>query len=130
VNVLVGIGSAFIAALGAYFAASRRLSGKIGTSEAAQLWSESQAMRADYRSQIATANERTLSLEHRVANLERDNNALVRENLELGAKVREYEQTIAELRGQLETSKEEIAELRACVASLQETLQARRGGSA
>jgi chromosome segregation ATPase len=101
-----------IAALGAYLAATRRLSGKIGTSDAAELWRESASIRDDYRERLAVAERRVLSLEERVAMLERDNNALTRENGALASSVSSHEATVAFLRARLTMLDTENATLR------------------
>lgn len=51
--VLGGVVTALISALGAYLLAARRMSGRIETSAAKELWDESAAMRADMRAQNA-----------------------------------------------------------------------------
>lgn len=51
--VLGGVLTALVSALGAYILAARRMSGRIETSAAKELWDESAAMRVDYRDQIA-----------------------------------------------------------------------------
>lgn len=74
---------AFLAAvlgpLTAYIVAVRRLSGKIATSDASELWKESAAIRSDYREQLAVAAERLRSLEARVEALEAENAQLRRQ---------------------------------------------------
>lgn len=77
--------AAALAALGSYIAASRRLSGKIATSEADSLWKESASIREDYRSRIAEAERRQAHLEERLAKVEERNIELGQENVELRA---------------------------------------------
>lgn len=101
--LVVGI----IAAAGTYFAASRRLSGKIATSEASSLWEESAAIRTEYREQINADRERIAKLEERVAKAEEANNAARRENVQLLAKVHALEAERDELRDRVEVLENE-----------------------
>lgn len=116
VPLLVPILVAAIAALGAYIAAARKLSGKIGTSDASELWKESANIREDYRDRISVSERRTVDLEKRVASLEHENNGLVRENSALVNR-------IATLEAMIETLKTENEALRQVVDSLQESLK-------
>lgn len=120
--ILATIAVALVAALGTYLAAARRLSGKIGTSEAGELWAESKAIRDDYARRQAAADVRAADLEKRVAQLERDNNALSRENIDLVRKIVEYEAVIADLRGRLDALERENKDLRDLVTAFQERL--------
>lgn len=70
--VIVPILVAAVAALGAYVAAARKLSGKINTSEASQLWEESRAIRDDYREQLKVANGVIQDLRDRIKRLEEE----------------------------------------------------------
>ena len=78
--IAVPIAVALVAALGGWLVKARQLSGKIETSEAADLWAESAAMREDYRERIKHAEERAERLEQRVDNCE-DVNRLLREHI-------------------------------------------------
>lgn len=89
---LVAVGVALVGSLGTYLAVVRKLSGKIGTSEAASLWEESAAIRADYREQLAAAARRSAVLEQRVARCDR-------ENRELRRKVEHLEAELGRRRG-------------------------------
>lgn len=92
-----------------YLAAARKMSGKIGTSEATDLWEAQKNIVEGYREDKNTAAERVSALETRVAALEKDNNALARENIELLRKALASEQTIASLREELlESKKKEL----------------------
>jgi len=123
VDILAVLVAASIAALGAYLAASRRLSGKINTSEASQLWQESASIREDYRERLSMSERRTLGLEERVAQLERDNNLLTRENGTLLVKNRELEELVTTLRGRLDVLEQENQELRTTVSDLLASLK-------
>lgn len=100
--VLIPIVIAIITPIGAYVLAARRMSGKIGTSDAEQLWEESRSIREDYRTRLLQANERALSLEVRMAKAEATNNELMQENYECKRKVAELESLVDQLRAQLE----------------------------
>lgn len=106
VGLFSGIVVAMIAAGGSYLVALRRLSGKIATSEAAELWQESKAIREDYR-------ERLASLEARVAQLEQQNNELVAANLKLRENKNKLESTVASLLARAKSLEEKNARLRA-----------------
>lgn len=103
---------AIAAPVGAYLLAARKMSGKIGTSDASELWEESRSIRDDYRNRLLTAAERAVSLEMRVAALEGTNAELVNQNLDLVAKV-----------GKLETL---VETLRATITKLEETIEHQR----
>lgn len=66
----VAVAIALLGPLGAYIVAARRLSGKIGTSEASDLWAESASIRRDYAQRLEIANERIEVLENQKAALE------------------------------------------------------------
>lgn len=123
ISLLAPILAASVAAIGAYIAASRRLSGKIDTSEAGQLWAESASIREDYRNRISIAEARTLSLEQRVATLERDNSELARENGSLSARNLLLQHKMDELRGRFDDLEEKNMLLRETIAALREREQ-------
>ena len=113
---IVAIVAAIAAPLGAYFLAARRMSGKIGTSDASELWTESKAIRDDYRNQLNAATERTASLERRVAHLEEVNNNLTND---LATSGRENEA----LKGQVGGLKELVEQLRTTIDRLEGTIR-------
>lgn len=88
-ELVLAVAALVVAPLVGYITASRKLSGKIGTSDAARLWEASETMRKEYRDDLAAANKRVVALEERVANLEAINNGLVRENLALHEQIDE-----------------------------------------
>ena len=112
-GLLGGVVVALIAALGAYIQQAKKLSGKIDTSEAGQLWEESRAIRQDYRDRLATNEERASRLEARVAELEHKNNELAAENVKLLKESIEYQQTITRLRDERDNLKESVTTLEA-----------------
>lgn len=83
----------------AWLSANRKLSGKIATTEASELWKASEAMRVELREQIdglrrdlAAAVKRVDQLERLNSDLVKENSELQRENRELNAKVETLEQ--------------------------------------
>lgn len=106
---------AFLAAvagsLGAYLAATRKLSGKIGTSDADKLWDASEQMRSEYRERLTASERRTAEVEGRVAELEKQNNELARENMELHKETHDQEETIRKLRARIVVLEDQVNEL-------------------
>lgn len=96
VALIVGV----VAPVLSYITANRKLSGKIATSEAADLWAESQQMRTDLRTQLGDADKRLRLLEERVTELERLNTALVRENSALKRENRQLTLKVESLEGE------------------------------
>ena len=101
-STLVPVVIALVTALGAYFAASRKMSGKVQTSEASDLWKESRAMREELnkrneflRLSLDRCNERIAALEDRINDLEAKNYKLHIENGDLKRLVDQHEKTIA-----------------------------------
>lgn len=82
-TLLLAAATLITAPLLGFLAASRKLSGKIATSDADRLWDASESMRKEYREDLAAANRRIVALEERVAHLEALNNDLIREKLAL-----------------------------------------------
>lgn len=85
--------AALVGALASYIVAARRFSGKIETTEAKELWSESRAIRKWSQERITTLNDlvsrleaRNAELESRVDHLEDENETLHRE---INAKVQQ-----------------------------------------
>jgi chromosome segregation ATPase len=100
--LVVALVVATIGPLIAYLGASRKLSGKIGTSEAADLWAESKNIRDDYRDRLDASNLRFAKCEERIAVLESEKNGLVSENFELRARIDTLERENANLRTHVE----------------------------
>ena len=67
-----------VGALGAYLAAARRLSGKVTTSDAAQLWAESRAIRQELEDRNRYLVSRLDALETKYDELQRENARLLR----------------------------------------------------
>lgn len=83
--VLAAVALAIVGPLLTYLGVVRKLSGKIATSDASQLWKESAAMRDDYRKQLVALNEVIGSLRERLAVLEASNERLTESNERLTA---------------------------------------------
>ena len=96
--IAIPLAVALIAALGGWIVKARQLSGKIETSEAADLWQESAAMREDYRARIAHAEARAERLEQRVDKCEDLNNLLSIDNRDLRIRITQLEKELMEAR--------------------------------
>lgn len=101
-ELLIGLIAAGVTALGGWLAVSRRMSGKIRTTDATKLWDAAEQLRKEIGAQLTAANARVVEVEARMASVERSNNDLARENGDLKALVREYEATIDGLRTRLD----------------------------
>lgn len=109
---MLAIVAVVIAPLGAYLVAARRLSGKIGTSDASELWIESRSIREDYRDRIVAANDRIAQLSARVEQCEGRNNDLLHKNLDLREKINDLEGVIVDLKTTIDGLREELVEER------------------
>jgi hypothetical protein len=85
---------AVVAPIGAYLLAARKMSGKVSTSDATQLWKEAGAIRDDYRGQLQLADARVQNLEVRIGRLEDQNDLLANDNRALRIKVSELEREL------------------------------------
>jgi predicted RNase H-like nuclease (RuvC/YqgF family) len=74
---------ALVGPLVTYLVAAKRLSGKIGSSEAEQLWEESSSIRREYAARIEQLTKTVRDCQRRMAKLERRNDALEKENADL-----------------------------------------------
>jgi chromosome segregation ATPase len=99
---LVPVVVAIVGALAAYFAAARKLSGKVQTSEASELWEESRSMRAELtrrneflRESIDNCQVEIRSLNLRIDELDKKNFTLHMQNGDLSRLVEQHESTIA-----------------------------------
>ena len=89
--VFAAVAAALIAPIGAYLVAARQMSGKIGSSQATDLWKESSAIRDWATARIDKCDEEILRLNvelatarGRIDELERDNRKLTRQLAEQG----------------------------------------------
>lgn len=117
--------AAVVGGLVTYLVAARQLSGRVATTDAAELWKESGAIRDDYRDQIAQAAGRVTALEGRVAGLEARNNELQQRNIELQRQTLSYEATIAAQAARIDKLVSEVESLKTLVVKLQEQLISR-----
>lgn len=115
-----GIIIALVGAIGAYVAAARRLSGKIDTSEASQLWEESRSIRNDYRDRLDAANQRQAKLEERMAGLERKNIELGERNVALLEEQLHLQKACNDLRDERDQLRREVADLRTQIGNRRE----------
>lgn len=104
--IVVAFGTAAIAAAGTYWGVVRKLSGKITTSEASQLWAESSAIRTDYRDENVRLYDRLVLAEARIAKMESNAEELRQLN-------RELQKICDRLTAELEAVKKENELLRA-----------------
>jgi predicted RNase H-like nuclease (RuvC/YqgF family) len=111
-GLAVAIGALIAGPLLGFLAATRRLSGKIGTSDAAQLWEAAESMRKEYRDDLQQANQRVVNLETRVGNLEQANNELSQENMNLKRRVYDLEIENGVLRKKVTSLEHELHEER------------------
>lgn len=90
---------ALISPIGAYIMAARRMSGKIATSDAEQLWAESKAIRDWSAERLRAADNEIAELRKRVDRLWRRIRELEDRNLELEDELEAAHNRIFELEG-------------------------------
>jgi chromosome segregation ATPase len=112
--------AAFISALGAYLIAARRFSGKIGSSDAAELWLESRSIRDWSSARILELNQLVGKLEGRVDVVEEQNTSLGRENTDLMQRITDLSATITELRAEIVALTSELKQSRERVSELED----------
>ena len=117
--VWAAVALAIIGPLGAYLVAARRFSGKIGSSDAAQLWEESRSIRGWSTTRIGELNALVGRLEGRVGVVEGQNAGLAAENANLIQEVRSLSDTITELRAEIVTLTAELKKSHARVDELE-----------
>lgn len=100
--VLLGIVTVLLAPAAAYLTVVRRLSGKIGTTEASRLWDASEEMRKEYREEIERLQGVIDRMEKRIDDVESVNAELRTKNGDLHRMIELHEQTIADLRAQVQ----------------------------
>lgn len=117
---------AFLAVIGtvvggilAYLGVYRRLSGKIATSDAAQLWKENDALRTEYRDTIKELRDEIKEqraivedCDTRIAVLEADNERLHKDNSTLQNRAEQLTRENERLTIRIETQAEEIKTLK------------------
>jgi chromosome segregation ATPase len=110
--------AAVVGPLGAYLLAARKLSGKVATSDASELWAESKSIRQWSTARIEALDMEVSLLRTRVGLVEQQNDALARENSRLMEQIHDLNETITTLReeivaltGELRSSRERVKEL-------------------
>jgi chromosome segregation ATPase len=111
---------ALIGPLVTYLIAARKFSGKIGSSDAAELWTESRSIRDWSAARIAELNQLVGRLEGRVGVVESQNAGLSHENEALAEQVRDLTDTITQLRAEIVALTAELKQSRARVTELEE----------
>lgn len=105
------IAVAIVGPLGTYLVAARRLSGKIGSSEASELWQESRSMRDWSQAQIELLTARIAAVERQNATLSDANAALVGQLRDLSELLGAARKEIVDLTAELRSANGRIAEL-------------------
>src|SRR6266545_4410551 len=90
----------------------RKMSGKIGTTTADQLWEESRSIRADYARRITELSERIVELEKRNRELEATVERLHTEHQKDIEQIGKHDATITEMREIIEGMRILVDELR------------------
>jgi chromosome segregation ATPase len=118
--------AAALGALGSYLAVARKLSGKINTSDATELWNESRSIREWSAERIATLTAEVSELEQRVEVVEGHNLALVNDKAKLLDQIqglmKELEanrKTVAILTKQLNMADDNIQKLEQDIVALE-----------
>jgi uncharacterized coiled-coil protein SlyX len=108
VAVIVALVAAVAGPLGGYIMAARKMSGKIGTSEAASLWEEAGKLRAEYRGEaeglrktVATQEVTIVELQLQVASLRQENQKLQQRVVDLTHQVDDQEIHISRVEAEL-----------------------------
>lgn len=97
-TVLVGIATSLVSGILVYLASRRRNSGKVATSDAADLWAESNAMRKELRDEVASLRVEREKQADRIRELEIDKEKQADEMRELKNRVRDLEHEAENLR--------------------------------
>ncbi len=93
----VAIVVALVGPLFGYLAAARKMSGRIQTTEASDLWAESASIREWSASRIKTLNALVAKLENRVDELEQEREELISDKLSLMRRLSDCEAICARL---------------------------------
>jgi chromosome segregation ATPase len=114
--IIVGV----LGPLVTYLVAVRRFSGKIGSSDAEDLWKESRSIRQWSKERIEELNTLVGRLEARVGVVENQNLALARENANLVQQIRDLSDTITELRQEIVALTAELQKSHTRIAELED----------
>lgn len=119
IDPLVGIFGAIVALGGplvTYLVAARKLSGRIGSSDATELWQESRSIRDWSKAQIEMLTARIAAVEEQNATLASANADLVGQIRDLSELLGAARKEIVDLTGELRTANQRIRELSAELA--------------
>lgn len=89
VEWIVPIAVALAAPIFTYLVAARKLSGRIHTSEAGQLWEEANALRIEYRERAITCESQLKAARNEISTVTARNSSLSRENKKLREDLRD-----------------------------------------
>lgn len=115
IGIILAIIAAISAPIIAYLGAARKLSGKINTSEAGELWNEASNLRREYKTEIGELRGLITILKDRVEEVESKNEVLHLEN--------------GELRNEVLRLRSENLQLKNRVLELEDRLKAHENGS-
>lgn len=105
-GIIAALATALFGPVIAYLAAARRLSGRIDTSEAAQLWQEASNLRSEYKREIEELRGLVGKLRDRVLDLETKNEQLALENGELKLELIKVQKENRRLKARIEELEE------------------------
>jgi chromosome segregation ATPase len=111
--------AALIGGLGTYLVAARRFSGKIGSSDASELWKESRSIREWSQERIEELTSTVKGLERRVSHVEAQNADLGEANSGLVQQIRDLSDTITELRAEIVQLTKELQQANERVVELE-----------
>lgn len=116
---VLGVVVAIIAAAGSFLGVAWRLSGRVTTSAAGQLWAENTKIKEDYRREIGEDRAEIAALRDRLVALEKRNEEVRRENGTLQDTIDQHERTITTLRTEVDHLRAENATLKERVAAME-----------
>jgi chromosome segregation ATPase len=116
--------AAIVGPLGAYLLAARKLSGRVATSDATDLWAESRSIRQWSTARIEALDMEVSLLRTRIGLVEQQNDALARENSRLMEQIHELNETIGELRAEIVALTKELRASRERVKELEDEADA------
>lgn len=116
---LLALVGSLAAALGGYLVATRRLSGRINTTEAADLWKESGEIRKWSQGRIDAQDAKIARLEERIDGLFKENRSLTDQIVVLKKTTLDQERTIGSLVGQLNFCQGELDKANVHIAELE-----------
>lgn len=111
IAVLVGAISTILGSIFAYILAVRKMSGRVSTTDAEQLWREAGDIRQDYKSRLIDESLRTRDLEKRVAILEGQNHDLMKQNFDCTNQIQDLKETVRRQEVIIETQEKTLKRL-------------------